>query len=253
MTAFDGLSLPLIEYLPGGARASGKKLPVVVEFHGGPAGSSSVSWDVFARFFVSLGYAYLQPNVRGSTGYGRAYEMADNREKRADWLKDLESVNAWVRAQPWVDPDRVIVMGGSYGGYSVLMALTRQPNAWRAGVDYVGIANLLTFLRSTDQAIRVRFVDEFGDLDRDRALLEQFSPLRDVEKIASPLYVYAGQNDPRVPREESDQVVRALRARGVPVEYQVAANEGHSIDHVENRIEFLTRVARFLDDNVKAP
>jgi dipeptidyl aminopeptidase/acylaminoacyl peptidase len=131
------------------------------------------------------------------------------------------------------------------------MALTRQPAAWRAGVDYVGIANLFTFLRSTDQAIRVRFVDEFGDLDRDRALLEQFSPLRDVEKIASPLYVYAGQNDPRVPREESDQVVRALRAQGVPVEYQVAANEGHSIDHVENRIEFLTRVARFLDDNVK--
>jgi dipeptidyl aminopeptidase/acylaminoacyl peptidase len=249
--AFDGLSLPVIAYLPGGARTSGKKLPVVVEFHGGPAGSSSVAWDVFARFFVSLGYAYLQPNVRGSTGYGRAYEMADNREKRADWLKDLESVNAWVRAQPWADPDRVIVMGGSYGGYAVLMALTRQPAAWRAGVDYVGIANLFTFLRSTDQAIRVRFVDEFGDLDRDRALLEQFSPLRDVEKIASPLYVYAGQNDPRVPREESDQVVRALRAQGVPVEYQVAANEGHSIDHVENRIEFLTRVARFLDDNVK--
>jgi dipeptidyl aminopeptidase/acylaminoacyl peptidase len=131
------------------------------------------------------------------------------------------------------------------------MALRRQPTSWRAGVDYVGIANLFTFLRSTDQAIRVRFVAEFGDLDRDEALLEECSPLRDVDAIVSPLYVYAGQNDPRVPREESDQVVRALRARGIPVEYQVAANEGHSLDHRENRAEFMTRVARFLDDNAR--
>jgi dipeptidyl aminopeptidase/acylaminoacyl peptidase len=200
---------------------------------------------------VTLGYAYLQPNVRGSTGYGRAYEMADNREKRADWLKDLEAVNAWTKAQPWTDPARVIVMGGSYGGYTVLMALTRQAPLWRAGVDYVGLANLLTFLRTTDQAIRAVWVDEFGDLDRDKALLEEFSPLRDVDRIAAPLFVYAGQNDPRVPRAESDQVVQALRARRVPVEYEVAADEGHSLDHRENKVEFLTRVASFLEDNVK--
>ncbi len=142
-------------------------------------------------------------------------------------------------------------MGGSYGGYTVLMALTRQPGLWRAGVDYVGIANLLTFLRSTDQAIRAVWVDEFGDLEKDRELLERFSPLREIDEISAPLYVYAGQNDPRVPREESDQVVSALRARHVPVEYQVAANEGHSLEHVENRVEFLTRVARFLEDNLR--
>jgi dipeptidyl aminopeptidase/acylaminoacyl peptidase len=246
--AFDGLSLPVITYLPDGARSGGKRLPVIVEFHGGPAGSSAVGWDVFARFFTALGYAYLEPNVRGSTGYGRAFEMADNREKRADWLKDLESVNAWVKAQAWADANRVIVMGGSYGGYTVLMALTRQPRLWRAGVDYVGIANLSTFLKSTDQLIRAAWVDEFGDLDRDKELLERFSPLRDIGKITAPLYVYAGQNDPRVPREESDQVVEALRARGMPVEYQVAADEGHSLDHRANRAEFMTRVARFLDD-----
>lgn len=251
VTAFDGLTIPVIAYLPKGARSAGKRLPVLVEFHGGPASSSQVSWDTFARFYTALGYAFLEPNVRGSTGYGRAYEMADNREKRADWLKDLETVNAWTKAQPWADPNRVVVMGGSYGGYTVLMALTRQPSLWRAGVDYVGVANLFTFLQSTDQTIRSIFVEEFGDLDKDKDLLAKFSPLAQIDKIVAPLYVYAGQNDPRVPRSESDQVVQGLRARGVPVEYQVAANEGHSLDHKENRVEFFTRVARFLEDNVK--
>jgi len=210
-----------------------------------------VRWNVTARFFTQLGYAYLEPNVRGSTGFGRGYEMADDREKRADWLKDVETVNAWVKAQPWADPARVVVWGGSYGGYTVLMALTRQPTLWRAGVDQVGVANLVTLLQSTDQAIRAVFVQEFGDLDKDRELLERFSPIRDADRIVAPLFVYAGANDPRVPRAESDQIVRALRARQIPVEYMVAENEGHSLDRRENRIEFYTRVARFLDDQLK--
>ncbi len=247
--SFDGLTIPINRYMPAGS--AGKKLPTIAIFHGGPATSYAVRWNPYARFFVSLGYAVLEPNVRGSTGFGRAFEQADNREKRADWLKDVEAVNAWTKAQPWADPSRVVVMGGSYGGYTVLIALTRQAPLWRAGVDYVGIANLFTFLRSSDQAIRAVWVDEFGDLDQDRALLAELSPLRDVDRIAAPLFVYAGQNDPRVPRAESDQVVQALRARRVPVEYQVAADEGHSLDHRENKVESMTRVARFLEDNVK--
>ncbi len=249
--AFAGLSIPLLVYLPKGARASGKRLPVIVDFHGGPMGSAAIGWDPWVRFFNALGYAFVEPNVRGSTGYGRAYEMADNREKRADWLRDVESVNAWARAQAWADSNRLVVSGASYGGYTVLMALTRQSTMWRAGVDYVGIANLLTFLRATDQAIRSAWVDEFGDLEKDKPLLEAFSPIHDVGKITAPLFVYAGQNDTRVPREESDQVVQALRARGVPVEYEVAANEGHSMDHKETRVELLTRVARFLEDHAQ--
>jgi dipeptidyl aminopeptidase/acylaminoacyl peptidase len=247
--AHDGLAIPVNLYLP--IAAAGQRLPVVVDFHGGPAASSAVGWDAFERFFTALGYAFVDPNIRGSTGFGRAYERADDREKRGDAIRDVESVNAWVKAQPWADPARVIVMGASYGGYLTLMALTRQPSLWRAGVDLAGIADLPTMLRSTDQGIRAVFVDEFGDLDKDAALLEAYSPLRDHDKITAPLFVYTGQNDPRVPRAQADLIVAALRRRGVPVEYMVAADEGHSLDRRENRIDFMTRAARFLEDHAK--
>jgi dipeptidyl aminopeptidase/acylaminoacyl peptidase len=243
--AFDGLTIPINQYLP---KARNGKLPTIIIFHGGPATSYAVRWSLYARFFLSLGYAVLEPNVRGSSGFGRAYEMADNREKRADWLKDLETVNAWTKAQPWCDPERVVVWGQSYGGYTTLMALTRQPLLWRAGVDLYGVADLKQFLLTTDPAIRSAFVAEFGDVDKDAVLLEQFSPMRDRDKIVAPLFVYAGQNDPRVPRSESDAIVRALRGRNVPVEYMVAANEGHTVDRRETKIELLTRTARFLED-----
>ncbi len=211
-------------------------------------------WSPYARFFVSLGYAVLEPNVRGSSGFGRAYRDADNRDQRADWLKDLESVNAWTKGQPWCDPERVIVWGQSYGGYTTLMALTRQPTLWRAGVDLYGPGDLKAFLLTTDAAIRTGFVAEFGDVDKDAALLEAISPMRDVGKIVRPLFVYAGASDPRVPRSEfaaeleDDTIVKALRARGVPVEYMVAADEGHTVDRRETTIELLTRTARFLED-----
>ncbi|HEU4535834.1 MAG TPA: prolyl oligopeptidase family serine peptidase, partial [Polyangiaceae bacterium] len=248
--AFDGLSIPINVYLPAGA-AAGRRLPTIVNFHGGPAYSYPVRWHPYTRFFVSLGYAVLEPNVRGSTGFGRAYEMADNREKRADWLRDVETVNAWAKAQPWCDPGRVVVWGQSYGGYTTLMALTRQPALWRAGVDLYGVADLKAFLKTTDAGIRSFFVAEFGDLERDAALLDEFSPMRDVDKIVSPLFVYAGQNDPRVPRSESDTIVKALRARGVAVEYMVAASEGHSADRRETKIELLSRTARFLEEHLR--
>ncbi|WP_394836657.1 prolyl oligopeptidase family serine peptidase [Pendulispora rubella] len=252
IAAFDGLKIPVNVYLPAErANAEKRKLPTVAIFHGGPAASYPVRWSPVNRFLVALGYAVIEPNVRGSTGFGRAYEMGDNREKRADWLKDLETVNAWAKAQPWCDGERVVVWGGSYGGYTTLMALTRQPTLWRLGVDLFGVADLKAFLRTTSTEIRTAFVDEFGDLEKDSTLLEQFSPMRDVDKIVSPLFVYAGQNDPRVPRSESDAIVRALRTRRIPVEYMVAANEGHSLDRRETKVELFTRVARFLEDNLK--
>jgi len=244
--AFDGLRIPINCYLP--SKRGTRRLPTLVNFHGGPSASYAVRWSAYTRFFLALGYAVLEPNVRGSTGFGRAYEMADNREKRADWLKDVETVNTWVKSQPWCDPGRVVVWGGSYGGYTTLMALTRQPQLWAAGVNIFGVADLKTFLRTTEASIREFFVKEFGDLERDSALLEEFSPMRDVNRIVAPLFVYAGEHDPRVPRSESDLIVQALRDRAVPVEYMVAANEGHSVDRRESKIELLTRTARFLED-----
>src|SRR5262249_43202261 len=160
-------------------------------------------------------------------------------EKRADAMKDVASVNAWAKAKPWCDSDHVAIFGGSYGGYLVLMALTRQPTLWRAGIDLVGISNLRTFLKATDQMIRSAFVEEFGDLDKDAALLDEFSPWRDVDKIVSPLFVYQGKNDPRVPKPESDQIVQLLRTRKIHVEYMVAPDEGHSLDRRGNRAEFM--------------
>jgi dipeptidyl aminopeptidase/acylaminoacyl peptidase len=245
----DGLAIPINRYLP--KIEPGKRVPTIAIFHGGPSTSYAVRWNPYARFFVSLGYAVLEPNVRGSSGFGRAFEAADDREKRADWLKDLEAVNAWTKAQPWADPARVVVWGQSYGGYTTLMALTRQPTLWSAGVDLYGPSNLRTLLLSTDAGIRRYLTAEFGDVDADRELLERFSPLKDVGKIVSPLFVYQGQNDPRVPRAEGDAIVSALRARSVPVEYMVAANEGHTVDHRENKIELLARTARFLEGHAR--
>jgi dipeptidyl aminopeptidase/acylaminoacyl peptidase len=248
--AFDGLTIPVNRYTPQNLDPA-RKLPTLAIFHGGPATSYAIRWNPYARVYVALGYAVIEPNVRGSSGFGRSYEMADDREKRADWLRDLESVNTWARSQPWCDPDRIVVWGQSYGGYTTLMALTRQPTLWRAGVDLYGVANMKAFLRTTDPLIRSLFVAEFGDVDKDAALLEEFSPMRDVDKIVRPLFVYAGQNDPRVPRSESDAIVRAVRGHGIPNEYMVAASEGHTVDRRETRIELLERTARFLADAMK--
>jgi dipeptidyl aminopeptidase/acylaminoacyl peptidase len=247
--AFDGKPIPIHAYLP---RARGdRKLPVIAWFHGGPSASSEIRWSVWTQFFVGQGYAWVEPNVRGSTGFGRAWEMADDREKRGDVLKDMETVNRWIRAQPWADGDRIVIFGGSYGGWIVLMGLTRQQPLWRAGVDLVGVADLRTLLASTDQLIRAIFVDEFGDLDADRDLLAAWSPLPDAGKIVAPLFVYQGANDPRVPRAESDAIVKALRRNGRPVEYMIAPNEGHSLDRRESQVEFFARTARFLEEHLR--
>lgn len=247
--AFDGRPIPIHGYLP---RDRGDhKLPVIAWFHGGPSASSEIGWSRWAQFFMSQGYAWVEPNIRGSTGFGRAWEMADNREKRGDALKDMESVNRWIRAQPWADGERIVLFGGSYGGWIVLMGLTRQQPLWKVGVDLVGVADLATLLASTDQTIRAVFVDEFGDLDKDRALLAEWSPLKDADRIQAPLFVYQGENDPRVRRAESDSIVKALRRNGRPVEYMIAKDEGHSLDRRENQIEFFSRTARFLEEHLR--
>jgi dipeptidyl aminopeptidase/acylaminoacyl peptidase len=244
LRAHDGLALPINVYLP---RKRSGKLPVIVSYHGGPASNSKIKWSASIAFFLAQGYAWVEPNVRGSGGFGRAFEEADNGPGRLEAFKDIEATGRWAASQPWADPDRVIIYGGSYGGYTVLVGLTRTPELWRAGVNLFGVANLKTFMATTSGFIREIFLLEFGDPDKDAAFLASISPLEDASKIVDPLFVYAGANDPRVPRDESDQVVSALRARKVPVEYMVAENEGHSLMRKENLVEFLARSARFLE------
>ncbi len=249
LDAFDGGKIPVNLLLPAGVEA--ENLPVLVDYHGGPASSSSIGWAPEARFFVGLGYAWVEPNVRGSGGFGRAFEAADDGRRRLDAFKDVESAGRWATSQPWADGDRLVVHGGSYGGYTVLIALSRMPDFWRAGVDLVGVANLETFMAATAGYIREIFLVEFGDPEKDSAFLASISPLTDVDEIVDPLFVYAGSNDPRVPRSESDLIVRALRARRIPVEYMVKDDEGHSLDRRENQIEYFVRVARFLEKHLE--
>ena len=252
IAGFDGTKIPVNVYLPAGANeAQGKKLPVIVAYHGGPAGSSAVRWNAGARFFTALGYAWVEPNVRGSGGFGRAFEEGDNGPKRLDAFKDIETSARWAASQAWADKDRMVVYGGSYGGYTVLVGLTRWPELWRAGIDLFGVANLHTFMATTGGLIRQIFLLEFGDPEKDAAFLASISPLTDVDKIVDPLFVYAGANDPRVPRSESDLIVNALRQRRVPVEYMVKDNEGHSLARRENQVEFYSRSARFLETCLK--
>ena len=127
---------------------------MLVIYHGGPSGASMVRWAAATAFFVSLGYAVVEPNVRGSSGYGRAYEAGDNGPKRLDAFKDIEASARWVATQPWADKDRLVVYGGSYGGYTVLIALSRWPDVWRAGVNLFGVVDLETFMQTTSGVIR---------------------------------------------------------------------------------------------------
>jgi dipeptidyl aminopeptidase/acylaminoacyl peptidase len=243
--AFDGQSIPVNVYLPRGAQG---RVPTIVMFHGGPDQSSAFEWTPVTQIFTSFGFAVIEPNIRGSTGFGRAWEMGDDRERRVDAMKDVASVNAWARAQPWCAGDKLVVAGGSYGGYVVLMALSRQPELWAAGVDLAGITDLTTFVEA-DASAR-RYLTEFGDprTPEGKQLLADFSPLADVDQIVDPLFVYQGQNDDRVPRDQADAMVAALRKRGRTVEYMVAPDEGHTLSRRANQLEFYSRVLRFLAD-----
>jgi dipeptidyl aminopeptidase/acylaminoacyl peptidase len=245
---FDGTVIPVNVYRPAGARG---RLPVIVRYHGGPAGWAAVGWSATVRFFLLRGYAWVEPNVRGSGGFGRAYQAADDGARRVSAFRDVETTARWVAAQPWADRRRMVALGESYGGYVVLTTLIRHPELWRAGVDMFGFVSLGSLMASTSGLVRQNYLTEFGDPDKDAALLASLSPLSELDRLRAPLFVYAGANDPRVPRAESDRVVKELRARRVPVEYMLAADEGHSLSRRETQIAFLVRVAGFLQSHAR--
>jgi len=241
----DGLQIPALLYRAKDAGAG--PLPAIVHVHGGPESQDRPNFSAVYQYLAQRGYLVLAPNVRGSTGYGNAYAHLDDREKRYDALRDVEYAHRWLAASGAADPQRIAVMGASYGGFTVLACLTRQPELWAAGVDIVGISNFETFFQNTGPWRRALRAAEYGDPEQDRELLRDLSPIHAVDRIQAPLFVVQGANDPRVPQVESDQMVERLRARNHPVDYLLFPDEGHGIVKLGNRIKTYTAVADFLD------
>jgi dipeptidyl aminopeptidase/acylaminoacyl peptidase len=229
----------------------GAGLPVIVSVHGGPEGQERPSFSGIYQYFLSRGYAILAPNVRGSTGYGKAFTHLDDVRKREDSVKDLAAAVDWLRTQGGADPRRIAVMGGSYGGYMTLAAITLYPELWAAAVDTVGIANFESFLKNTSGYRRKLREVEYGSLEHDLDYLRSVSPLYRVDRIKAPLFVIQGKNDPRVPYTEAEQIVEALRKRNAPVEYRLFDDEGHGIAKLSNRLIVYPLVADFLDRYMK--
>jgi dipeptidyl aminopeptidase/acylaminoacyl peptidase len=185
--------------------------------------------------------------VRGSTGYGKAYTRLDDVELRMDSVKDLAHAAYWLRER---GHGRIGVMGGSYGGFMVLAALTEYPDLWTAGVDIVGIANLVTFLENTGSYRRSLREPEYGSLEKDRAFLESISPIHKAESITAPLMVVHGKNDPRVPVGEAEQIVDRVQGNGGTVEYLLYEDEGHGLAKLKNRLDAYPKIAAFLDEHL---
>lgn len=244
--ADDGLRVPLWLTLP----AHVTRPPAVVWLHGGPESQARPAFDARRALLVAAGYAVAEPNVRGSTGYGRAYAALDDRERRGDAVSDVVAVGAALAARDDVDGTRLAVGGGSYGGYLTLSALAAAPRMWAAGVDVVGMADLVTFLEHTSAYRRALREAEYGSLAADRELLARLSPIHHVDRIACPLLVVHGRNDPRVPLDEAEQITAALRERGRPVELLVFDDEGHGVVRDPNRRELLRRLLAFLDTHL---
>ncbi len=253
-TARDGLEIPAYLTLPKGVEP--KNLPVVINPHGGPWARDTWGYDAFAQFLANRGYAVLQPNFRASTGYGKAFLNAGNKEWGTGAMQhDITDGVQYLIDQGIADPERVGIMGGSYGGYAALAGVTFTPDLYAASVSIVGPSNLITLLESIPpywEAGRVMFHERMGNPETEagRAQLEAQSPLNFADRITTPLLVIQGANDPRVKQRESDQIVVALRDRNYPVQYLVAPDEGHGFRGEENRMAMFVAVEGFLAEHL---
>ena len=265
--SFDGREIPAWYYRPQspgpgtrqitfssgpyssvGGRSS---LPVIVSVHGGPEGQEQPTFSFIYQYFLSRGYAILAPNVRGSTGYGKSYTHLDDVRKREDSVKDLAAAVEWLKTEGGADPRHIAIMGGSYGGYMTLAAVTLYPDLWAAAVDTVGIANFESFLKNTSGYRRKLREVEYGSLEHDLDFLRSISPLAKVDRIKAPLMIIAGKNDPRVPYTEAEQMVKALRMRNAVIEYKLFEDEGHGVAKLSNRLIVYPLMAHFLDRYMK--
>ncbi len=252
--SFDGRQISGLLNLPP-ARFTGKR-PVLVDIHGGPEAQAQVGFMGRYNYFIEeLGIAVIQPNVRGSSGYGKTFLTLDNGTKREDAVKDIGALLDWIALQPNLDATRVVVSGGSYGGYMSLATATNYPDRIAGAIDIVGISNFVTFLRTTESYRRDLRRVEYGD-ERDAATAEyltKISPLTNARRIARPLFVAQGRNDPRVPWTEAEQIVAKARENKSPVWYLLAENEGHGFARKENADFLFYAMTLFLQETLLKP
>ncbi|HEX8982020.1 MAG TPA: prolyl oligopeptidase family serine peptidase [Ktedonobacterales bacterium] len=243
---FDGREIPAWLYRPRGASES-HPAPVVISIHGGPEAQERVEYRALYQFLLSRGIGVLAPNIRGSTGYGKAYQKLIHRDWGGAELKDIQATAEYARALSWVNPRKLGIYGGSFGGFATLSAVTRLPDYWAAAVDIVGPSNLLTFVRSVPPTWRRMMAAWVGDPEADADLLRERSPITYVDQIRAPLLVLQGANDPRVVKAESDQMVERLKSQGHEVEYVVFPDEGHGFTRRTNLLRGYSLTANFFE------
>jgi dipeptidyl aminopeptidase/acylaminoacyl peptidase len=251
----DGLNINGYLTLPKGyTMKNAKNLPVVINPHGGPWARDGWGFNPEIQFLANRGYAVLQMNFRGSTGYGREFWEASFKKWGREMQDDITDGTNWLIEKGIADSNKIAIYGGSYGGYATLMGLVKEPNLYAAGVDYVGVSNMFTFMKTIppywEPMLEMMF-EMVGDLEADSTMLKEVSPVFHVDKIKAPLFIAQGRNDPRVNVDESDQMVEAMKNRGVDVEYLVKDDEGHGFRNEENRFEFYRAMEKFLNKQLK--
>ncbi|WP_299885216.1 S9 family peptidase [uncultured Lacinutrix sp.] len=252
-TSRDGLTINGYLTLPVGIEA--KRLPVIINPHGGPWARDNWGFNSEVQMMANRGYAVLQMNFRGSTGYGRQFWESSFKKWGQEMQNDITDGVKWLIEEGIADPKRVAIYGGSYGGYATLAGITNTPELYAAAVDYVGVSNLFTFMETIPpywEPYKEMLYEMVGDpKTKDSIMMKANSPVFHVDKIEAALFVAQGANDPRVVQAESDQMVEALRKKGIIVEYMLKEDEGHGFRNEENRFDFYKSMITFLDDNLK--
>ena len=236
-------------YVPHNLPRNGEH-PAIVYVHGGPTAQTMNTFNRFVQYMANQGYIVIAPNYRGSTGYGKEFQQANLFDMGGGDLQDVLAAADWIKQTGYVDPKKLILMGGSYGGYMTMMGVTKAPELWAAGIPIVPFVNWFTEIQHEDPVLQQSDLATMGDLEKNKALYADRSPINFVNQIKAPLYLLAGGNDPRCPKEEAQQVVDAVKKSGGVVEYKVYENEGHGFAKVENQIDAYKRVADFLKAHV---
>lgn len=236
-------------YVPYNLPRNGQH-PAIVLVHGGPTAQTVNSFSRFVQHVANEGYIVIAPNYRGSTGYGKDFQQANLFDMGGGDLQDVLAAADWIKQTGYVDPKKVVIMGGSYGGYMSMMAVTKAPDVWAAGVPIVPFVNYFTEIENEDPLLREFDLATMGDPEKNKDLYKDRSPIFFVDQIKAPLLLLAGGNDPRCPKSEAQQVVDAIKKRGGVVDYKVYENEGHGFSRVDNQIDAYKRVSDFLKAHV---